>query len=189
MHKTEPHVSLVSAPALAEDLVTWVEQQSSADRPWFLAHADDGVIWGRRNDDGRLITSRQLVPHISPPLRLLTLQQAFIFGEHGGEVRLWRAEDAWQARLVTDASDAEPIDESQVLWGTEVVNRYPEQGFTHVRETRQQGLDHVVPIVVTLQQLEKRQLRLLVRHFIEYDEATGEARIGLSRLVKIFIDQ
>jgi CRISPR-associated protein (TIGR03984 family) len=187
MHKTESHVSLVSAPALDEDLVTWVEQQSSADRPWLLAHADDGVIWGRRNDDGRLITSHQLASHVSPPLRLLTIQQAFVFGERGGDVRLWRGEDGWQARLITDASDAESIDETQVLWGTEVINNYPDQGFTHVRETRQQGLDHVVPLVVTPHQLAHRQLRLLVRHFIEYNEATGEARLGLSRLVKVFL--
>jgi CRISPR-associated protein (TIGR03984 family) len=102
-------------------------------------------------------------------------------------VRLWRGEDGWQARLITNASDAESIDETQVLWGTEVINNYPDQGFTHVRETRQQGLDHVVPLVVTPHQLANRQLRLLVRHFLEYDDATGEARLGLSRLVKVFL--
>ena len=41
---------------------------------WLLAHADDGVIWGEFRPDGLHISS-DAFPHISPSLRVETLQQ------------------------------------------------------------------------------------------------------------------
>lgn len=174
-------VKRLTPPRESGDLIEWIETHLTPSRPWLLAHADDGVIWGRCGADGRLITSHEVAPAISPPLHWLTLQQAFIFGPES-EARLRRVGDAFHAALLTDPADY--MDESHILWGTIVVNSLP-KGFTHVREARQQGLDHVVPVEVTGDQLRARLLRLRVRHFIARDADTGAARISGSRLISI----
>ncbi len=169
-----------------ELLYQWLREQMNSERKWLLAHADDGVIWGRL-DASELITSHDIAPNISPELRLITLQQAFIFGWQD-EVRLWRDERGWLFYLINDSEETDYIDETQILWGTEVIE-FPEgsnsRGFTHLRESKQQGLDHVVPIEVINAQLRERRLKLRVRHFITRDDTTGEARITLSRLVSL----
>lgn len=180
----------VDPPQEGEDFLEWLSKQISDEPRWLLAHADDGVIWGRWNND-KIITSHDVAPHISPELRLITLQQAFIFGEQD-EIRLWREGQGWRARRISAAHDAEFLDEAHVLWGDEVVE-FPDgadgKGFTHVRETRQGGMDHIVPLVVTRQELRDRKLKLRVRHIITHDQTTGEARIALSRLVRVEISQ
>lgn len=145
-----------------------------------LAHADDGVIWGRANDDG-LHTSHGIAPE-SPPLRATTLQQCRLFGP-AGELLVWRINDGWRARYVTDTTDHsdDTIDEDQILWGSNVET--VKDRFTLVREGSQ-GMRHAVPIVVSNQQLERHQLRLRVRHYIN-ENIDGEARVTLSRLVRL----
>jgi len=169
------------------ELMKWLGARMSRQRPWLLAHADDGVIWGRYEDD-QLITSHDIVPDISPELRIITLQQAFLFGGRD-EVRLWREDDQWLARRINGEKDKEWLDakecfnEAQVLWGTEARHIDRDRQFTHVREKSQQGMDHVVPLIVEDADLENRALKLCVRHYFDYDKQTGEARIALSRLV------
>jgi hypothetical protein len=146
---------------------------------YLLAHADDGVIWGRIDNDG-LHISHGIAP-TSPPLRASTLQQARIFGLPG-EVLLWRDDDGWRARLVIDIpGDDDIIDEDQILWGDTVET--VKDGFTLLREGAQ-GMRHAVPIVITAEQLKHHQLRLRVRHYITENE-DGEASITLSRLIQL----
>jgi len=106
-----------------DQFLSWLRRQMNRERKWLLAHADDGVIWGRCDND-EIITSHDLAPDISPELRLITLQQAFIFGEQD-EVRLWQEENGqksrWRARRLSDGEGAVSIDETQVLWGSEIV--------------------------------------------------------------------
>lgn len=177
-----------------DDLKQWLTKQAEtlqANRLWLLAHMDDGVVWGRW-EHGTLSTSNDIAPAVSPPLRLVTLQQLFFFDDLN-EIRLWREEDGWCARRISGKNEPawsqseEYIDEAQVLWGTET-EAFPDEvngnSFTHVRErVANYGMDHVVPIPVTKAQLENRQLKLRVRHYFDYDPLTGEARIALSRLV------
>jgi CRISPR-associated protein (TIGR03984 family) len=178
-----------------EEFQEWLRGQMNGERKWLLAHADDGVIWGRW-ENGAIITSTDVARDVSPELRLVTLQQAFIFGERD-EVKLWRDEDGeatgWRARRLSDGEDADVMDEPQLLWGSEIVEWHDDfdgKRFTHVRERKSNyGMDHVVPIEVTKDDLDNRRLKLLVRHFITYDEQTGEARITLSRLVSIESEQ
>jgi hypothetical protein len=146
---------------------------------YLLAHADDGVIWGRIDGDG-LHTSHGIAP-TSPPLRASTLQQARIFGLPG-EVLLWRDDDCWHARLVINIpGDDYIIDEDQILWGDTVET--VKDGFTLLHEGAQ-GMRHAVPIVITAEQLKHHQLRLRVRHYITENE-DGEAIITLSRLIQL----
>ncbi len=59
-------------------------------------------------------------------------------------------------------------------------------------DARQQGLDHIVPLVVDNAWIDPDMkgnacVRLDVHHMVEYDEETGEARIVLSRLAGLRI--
>lgn len=176
----------VVAPQDGEDLLAWLQANMNGDRKWLLLHADDGVIWGRW-DNGALITSHDVAPDISPELRLVTLQQAFLFGAQD-EVRVWRDEAGWLARRITDAHGAEFIEEKQVLWG-DAIKLVDPRGFTHVWEKKQGGMDHVVPVIVGQDDLDNRGLKLIVHHFLVDDQQTGEARIALSRLVGLEPDR
>lgn len=193
---TRIEIEPVTPPEGNEGLPDWIEKQLTDGREFLLAHFDDGVMWGKLGADDKLITSHDLAPELSPQVRLVTLQQAFIFGEQS-EVRLWPGEvGGWEARLIRESKDQQfngaeaqerdCFDEDQILWGTEVKEPFPED-FTHVLEKRQHGMEHVVPVKVDNAQLNARNLKLRVRHFINYDEHTGEARIYLSRLVKVFV--
>jgi CRISPR-associated protein (TIGR03984 family) len=181
-----------NAPQTEAEFESWLREQMSVEgRGWLLAHADDGVIWGRWHNGG-IITSHDVAPEISPALRLVTLQQAFIFGAHD-EVRLWRDEGGWLARRISDddlagKADRFDEDEMQILWGDKVVREDADKVFTHIREERQGGMDHVVPLIVTESQLQARRLKLRRRPFLTYDENTGEARIAVSRLVSVEIE-
>lgn len=178
-------IETITPPRADENIAEWIRKWMAPGRSFLLAHADDGVIWGKLDEEGRLVTSHDCDSNISPPLQQKTLQQAFIFGVLG-EVRLWREGDHWRACPITGDESEDTIEETQVLWGTEVVRSYPNQ-FTHVREKRQHGMDHIVPIGVSEDVLRERRLRLAVRHFIRTDPNTGEARIALSRLVNLYV--
>lgn len=185
MTKTLPYIveSVTVDAGFATDPKGWfVAQARQRNLRYLLAHADDGVIWGRVDDHG-LHTSHGIAP-TSPPLRLSTLQQARLFGP-AGELLLWRSDDGWRARFVADqGGNADDfVDEDQILWGDTVEKT--QDGFTLVREGSQ-GMRHAVPILVTSDQLEQRKLRLRVRHYItENDNDDGEASITLSRLVQL----
>lgn len=184
-------VTKFDSPNPKDDKVrVWLASQMKPNRQWLLAYADDGVIWGKLTADQQLMTSNDIAPKISPELRWETLQQAYIFGEQG-EVRLWREGDDWHARLVIgDADETDTINEHHILWGTKTIQNKNQvkDGFTQVQEG-QQGMNHVAPLVVTDDGLRERKLKLLVRHLIEYDADSGEARITLSRLVNIEVSK
>ncbi len=155
----------------------WLQTNSSETRKFLLAFAYDGVIWGEYT--GSLNTSTTVNEE--------TLQQAHLFGEKD-ELRLFRGEDGkWKACLITDngLTNDETIDEYQLLWGNEVLTEQNISSFTRVRDRVQQAMEHALPASLILQSLnlDEEGPRLLVRHFIEYDQQTGEARIFLSRLV------
>lgn len=153
---------------------------------WLLAHADDGVIWGRVEGDG-LLTSGSVAQEISPPLCLQTLQQARLFAPHA-ELFLWRdGNNLWFARLIRDAQQGEAptweeaIDEPYILWGTAA--KPLGRGFTLMIEGGQ-GFRHAVPVEVRRGNLKEKLLCLWVRHYLGED-TDGFARIATSRLVKL----
>jgi CRISPR-associated protein (TIGR03984 family) len=171
---------------LTTDPRAWFQSQPSVgDGAWFLAHADDGVIWGRLQGK-QLLTSDSAFPQISPALRAITLQQARLFGRDA-EVRAWRDDAGFRACRLEDRQDdkAEAFDEAHVLWGTRVEKQVG--GFSLVSDGRQ-GLRHAVPLEVPDTAFSAsgrdRSLRLLVRHYLTYD-GDGHARIALSRLVEV----
>ncbi|BAY87719.1 hypothetical protein NIES267_72430 (plasmid) [Calothrix parasitica NIES-267] len=166
------------------DIKTWLEEQATKYKlDYLLAHADDGVIWGKFQN-GSLITADSIFPQFAK-LRESTLQQCRFFGETS-EVMLWKIDDGeseFKARLVEDGDlkKEDYIPENQILWGTHGEKR---DGFTLLRDGTQ-GLKHAVPFTEIELKTEgelKHPVRLQVRHYIDYDDA-GVARIYLSRLV------
>ena len=171
----------------ADDILySWLEEQAkSYQLPYLLGHAEDGVIWGRF-DNGSLTTAENVFyqPEFKvdfPKLRLLTLQQCRVFGENG-EVFLWQSGAKWKWRFIGGPNE-DKIPESQILWGTNGIKR---GNFTLLSDGSQ-GLKHAVPfadIELNGDRLVK-PVRLLVHHYIKYEEGTGLARIYLSRLVDL----
>lgn len=181
-------------------LINWLQQMANQYHlKYFLAHAEDGVIWGRFNESYHLITADSVFsPEIFnihlPKLRLLTLQQCRIFGETA-EILLWKAQKTWKARIIKDDSSVEHIPEKQILWGTQVekgknAENGEQNGFTLLSDGSQ-GLKHAVPITGLSNYFSEdktqlyRPVRLNVKHYIKYDEETGIGRIFLSRLVSL----
>jgi CRISPR-associated protein (TIGR03984 family) len=157
------------------------EQAQMRGLRYLLAHCDDGVVWGRI-DDGRLNTSHEIDPAVSPVLRSRTLQQCRLFADTG-ELLIWRSEEGWCARWLTDTDEGETVDEDQIVWGTEVLAQ--NSGFSLLNEGRQK-MRHLVPLAVSTQEVQERRLRLRVRHYVAYSDA-GEARFAASRLVDLLI--
>lgn len=169
--------------SVAVDLTGWLVA-NAADCDYLLAHAEDGVVWGRL-DGGQIIIAGEV-----PPARLdaAILWQCRMFGPDA-EVLLWRSEGVWHARKITDVHDTQrlALDETQMLWGTKGTPS-TKQHFT-VLEDGAEGLRHAVPIPIAADCFDNkanpRPARLLVRHYLEEDPQTGVSRIFLSRLVDV----
>lgn len=104
MITTAATCKMVELDGFANDPIRWLSQRMQIHKlNYLLAHADDGVIWGRL-DDERLNTSHDAAPEHAPPLRTETLQTARIFGPDG-ELLIWRDEmGAWTARLISETT-------------------------------------------------------------------------------------
>jgi CRISPR-associated protein (TIGR03984 family) len=173
----------------------WLQQQAREHGlKYLLAHADDGVIWGRLDGEVLRIARDAAGQHAdalacSPPLRVETLQQARLFGELA-ELLVWREDAGWKARLIRDEATEqitwkEAIDEYQLLWGTH--GTALEMDFTLFRDGAQ-GLRHAVPVVLAIGAADVKAAppRLLVRHYLADEDF---ARIVASRLVDLEPDK
>lgn len=175
------------------DVKDWLQKQAKErSLHYLLAHADDGVIWGRL-DGEKLVTSFEAAKNdeearkVCPELRTKTLQQARLFADHA-ELLLWRDGDGkWRARLIENASNdteaewLEAFDEPQLLWGTG--DRSLSHGFT-LLEDGTQGLRHAIPCSVKLK--DEHHIRLVVRHYVNRQ---GFMRVVASRLVKLEVEE
>jgi CRISPR-associated protein (TIGR03984 family) len=197
----KPHPALFEKIAVGDmrrkNPAEWLlEQAHEYSLKWLLAHADDGVIWGRADSD-RLVTSHEAARNythrrnVCPPLRIETLQQARLFAPHA-ELLLWREgsnEETWHAGLIRDAQNSDEsakarwtdaFDEAQMLWGTH--GESLSDDFTLLRDGSQ-GLRHAVPLPLQLAADGKpNPPRLVVRHYICRE---GLARVVASRLVNL----
>lgn len=169
---TNQRWTCVPIPELpAEDsFIAWLDGQTGY--TYALAHANDGVIWGRFAD-GQWSWSSGIAPS-SPPLRAQTLQQLRLFGANG-ELLLWRSTAGFAGCTIQDGigETVDWYDEDQLLWGE------PEgqatNGFQLMREGAQ-GLLHAPPKAIA------ERGRLKTRNYIGYDK-DGRAFVKASRLV------
>lgn len=173
-----------------DNLKKWLtEYNLTYNLTYLLAHADDGVIWGRF-DNGKLTTAEKIFYPCDfnlyfPELRPLTLQQCRIFGLNG-EVLLWRISDKkFRWRFIGNPEE-DKISESQILWGT---NGIKKDNFTLLWDGSQ-GLKHAVPFIDIELKGDRlvQPVRLVVHHYITYD-VEGVARIYCSRLVNLSTNQ
>lgn len=171
-------------PPTAENLAAWLEAEAKAHGlTTLLAFADDGVVWGRIEENGKLLTAYEAVGS-GAALRPITLQEARLFGEDG-EVLVWKTRDGFKARYLTDHGFKTTQDERMLLWGD--TSEGLKNGFSLLRDGAQ-GMAHAVPFEVkpgTSDRNPATPPRLVVRHLIEQDETTGMARIAASRLVRL----
>jgi len=166
------------------ELKSWFENQESiGSQAWFLAHAEDGVVWGRV-DDGEFVLSTEAFPSTSPELRAITLIEARLFGELG-QVHIWQQDGVFQGcRMMDQIGTGDAFDEEHRLWGTQSVTTH--NRFTLISDGRE-GLEHAVPLEVSNDLFQSageryRPVLLRTRHFIDYDPV-GQAYISASRLV------
>ncbi len=185
--------------AVCDGYLAWLLGEQGAAPPshatdlaWMLAHSDDGVTWGRCDQDAKTwILGHETAPEVSPPVRRETLQELRLFGD-SAEVLIWRGEEGWRGRVLrdteppTDRSDESnplrPSDEHRILRGDHVVATC-ERGFTRVSDRT--GAEQVLPIVVSRNGLQARRARIHVRHYWEQDVVNGAVRIAATRLVKL----
>jgi CRISPR-associated protein (TIGR03984 family) len=175
-----------------DSLDNWLKQQAKDYKlSYLLAHAEDGVIWGRFDiEAGTMETADKVFPLCKfSILRLSTLQQCRIFGDNG-EVLLWNSNEKWRSRLILQSKVSELenkqelslIQEEQVLWGT----KGQQKGNFTLLSDGSQGLKHAVPVtgIKFANDGNKRPVRLTVAHYFACD-SDGVARIFISRLVSL----
>lgn len=141
-----------------------------------LAHCDDGVVWGRlQNDNAGWLWSSGVVD-VSPPLRAQTLLQLRLFGADA-EVFLWREGNTLRGRLIAEGQGerAECLSEAYLLWGEPQPGATAQNGFLPLCESGQ-GFRHAPPAEIA------RAGKLTVRHYVAFD-AQGCPQIVASRLV------
>ena len=163
----------------------WLPEKVKTEALFLLAHADDGVIWGRFDDKGKLHLSGEAFSEYVPvKLRAVTLQQARLFGEVG-ELLVWQVDGGFRGRVLTDeqVQKQEMLNETHWLWGTSTHPPGPHDGFTLMRDG-QQGLEHAVPVALPDPEQKGRRSGLQIRHYLN-DDAHGQAYIALSRLVNV----
>jgi len=142
----------------------WLEKQANELKlHYLLAHADDGVIWGRLDDQFKLKLAGEEIEAVKVELRSETLQQARLF-DTTGELLLWKTDLGFQARYAGDeeGTQAEFDDENLILWGTD---EEPHEGFTLLIEGAQ-GMLHAPPAAKG----KGKRLALVVRHYLGYDD-------------------
>ena len=176
---------------IEQDLGHWLTTQTGlGPQVWLLAHAVDGVIWGRL-DAGTLTLSGDVYASVSPKLRNETLLEARLFGANA-EVHLWRSGSGFAACRVSDVDQAGALafDEIHRLWGTMAEGR--KDGFTLLADGRE-GLRHAFPIDVPNNAFGRtdseryRPAVLRTRHYLDFD-SDGRAVIAASRLVELIVE-
>jgi CRISPR-associated protein (TIGR03984 family) len=185
---TELYQSICTKEFIDNDdntLLNWIEKYGEKYKfEYLLAHAEDGIIWGKF-DNSKLKIANNTFPAYCPKLRLLTLQQCRIFGK-SVEILLWKTKQKWNARLTQDDPNQDFPEEAQILWGTKI--ELEGEDFTLLADGSQ-GLKHAVPLKDLSSYFSTdemyRPIRLIVKHYIDYDNKTGIARISLSRLVSL----
>lgn len=159
---------------------------------WAIAHSDDGVRWGRLDDQ----TAHWRFGHgattdASPAIRAEALQELRVFGDDG-EVLMWRSAEGLRGRSLEDSKpgggprdETDPLrtsDEFRILRGDRICGGAG-VGFTWVTDAK--GAEQILPITVDDAQLRKRSARLHVRHYWAQDAENGTVRIAATRLVNL----
>ena len=160
------------------------------DIAWLLAYCNDGVTWGRINNDQSWRTSSKFFPELCPWISESNLLEIRLFGIER-EILIWWTENGFLGRILIDKPGQEnnapclPDDEIRILLGDRVLETTKE-GFTRVRTNS--GMEQVIPLECADKDCIKKYwpFRLKMRHYFAQDDETGAVRVAASRLVKVF---
>lgn len=199
--RVNSEVTAMAGPAGTADVLTWlggqVEGQDSArdaGLTTLLATTHGAVVWGRKENNGWKLSNREA------KLSADDLIDLRAFGPDA-EVFVWRDATGLRARRRADGAGkaCDTLAETQLLWGTEIdPDGKKVDGFTPLRDG-EQGLRHAPPLAPDESYFVKerddegkrdkryghRPARLVLRHYIAEDNATGLARIVDTRLVEV----
>lgn len=175
-----------------ESLLTWLlggpRTEIDHQLNWALAHCDDGVTWGRYDQESkRWLLGSDVCKEVSPTVRAERLQELRMFGS-SVEVFIWQDEGELNGRVIEDVNKlprSNPLrssDESRILRG-DTVRQTLEHEFTLVADHA--GAEQVIPLAATQQQLQAHSIRLVTRHYYERDKENGAIRVAASRLVEL----
>ncbi len=184
----------------ASECARWLEwllgQRAVPPRPttscWLLAHCDDGVTWGLRNN-GTWQLGSSAFPDLCPQVSLDNLIELRLFGDQE-ELLMWRGDSGLCGRWLIDTSGSEcdaslrPHSEDRVLLGHRHRGFETRNGFTRVGDGS--GREQAVPLVCSAgdfgtEQPPRMPLRLTVKHYFETDSQTGAVRVAASRLMTV----
>lgn len=178
-------VGPLATPGEAADALAWLAESKVGGLEFLLATTYGEVVWGLNRGGWTLSNGGNALP-------AATLLELRAFGPMS-EVFVWRDASGLHARLRVDGGTSdEPVHyyaEEQILWGTGRDDRRaapPE--FTPLRDG-DQGLRHAPPLTLGPEHFDSanghRPARLLLRHYVGRDEATGVARVVDTRLVGV----
>jgi CRISPR-associated protein (TIGR03984 family) len=167
------------------DIIAWMARTAAQHgAETLLAHADDGIIWGRL-DNGAFVTAFDA--GAGAELRELTLKEARAFGPDS-EVYVWRTEGGgFRSRVIRPTAQGEQpswkssLDEHHVLWGDDIDPEKSSDGFVRLTEG---AMGHLHAPPLNSIDTGREAPALQVRHFIDHDE-DGVARMVGSRLVAL----
>lgn len=120
--------------------------------------------------------------HISNDL-LINLR---VFNENE-EVYIWKQDNntfSWRYRKDSNGEQVYVVDVKQVIWGTTAEQK--ESGWSRLYEKR--GIELIVPIEQSKVDDKKNRLKILTRHYIDYNEI-GQAGYSDTRIVKFIKSQ
>jgi len=165
---------------------------------WLLVHCQDGVTWGRFDQEGgKWCMGSDVPPDISPPVRSERLLEFRVFGQTA-EVLIWKSDKGLLGRILVDQRTGmtapkppvylSPSDESRVIRGDNILEVFDEHGFTRITDGT--GAEQVVPVTLHGETIAEHHsqpvlLRLIVRHYYEQDSDSGAVRVAVTRLVGV----
>jgi len=185
------HVDFIDKAQIGGTPIDWLQKQASPGMI-LLAHADDGLIWGKATQSGFDLPVAYDGEIKQPDFRNETILFARLFDDMR-EIFLWRFDEMrWRARIVRDqvsgdegGEEGHYFDRHQIVNGTNVKKivddfRWVEEG--------SEGLYHAPPMETDVAAWQScHPLRLRVRHYLNKDD-DGWQRIGFSRLTGLWAD-
>lgn len=154
---------------------------------WLLAYCNDGVTWGRFDQNtARWRLASEAFPRLAPKPAEENLQELRLFGT-GLELLIWREASSFRGRILRDVPSSPgpffPMNENRILLGDRLLEG-SRDGFSRVGSPT--GAEQVVPLSLAQEDFRTPwPLRLQVRHYLEADDETGAVRIAATRLVAL----
>ncbi|NUN13571.1 MAG: hypothetical protein HUU55_08040, partial [Myxococcales bacterium] len=177
--------------------INWVSKNDLAVMPkldtclqWALVYLNNGVCWGKYDQDQNRWVMGSEFFGICPSVDSLRLMEMRLFG-HAQEILIWKSGNHFGGRKLSEPTQAHkridatvPQDERRILAGDRCLKVLG--GGSHVQCSN--GSEQVLPVPVTSHQLQRHRVNLWVRHYYKEDPSTGAVRLFASRCVRLEVE-